>query len=134
MSAPESGHLAWFEKAEHDLLSISNNIASARTPWDKVAFDAQQAAEKYLKGFLVHHGQRPPRSHDLIELLEVCGKYGLDIAPLKPACERLSRLGYASRYPDSPVEPTESDARAAAETARSVRAAILERVPPAADR
>lgn len=132
MSNAESVYLAWFRKAEHDLLSIANNLASAEIPWDKVTFDAQQAAEKYLKGFLVHHGHPPPKSHDLIELLELCGKFGIDPAPLKRDCERLSQLGYASRYPDTPVEPTESDARAAAETARRVRSTILERVPPAA--
>ena len=131
MSAAETEYLAWFKKAEHDLLSISNNLASAEVPWDKVTFDAQQAAEKYLKGFLVHKGQRPPKSHDLIELLGLCRKYGLDLSALKPACQRLTQLGFASRYPDVPVEPTESDARAAVETAHRVRAAILQRIPSA---
>lgn len=131
MSAAEPEYLAWFEKAEHDLLSIANNLASNQVPWDKVTFDAQQAAEKYLKGFLVQNNHRPPKSHDLIELLGLCSKYGLDLSALKPACQRLSQLGFASRYPDIPVEPTESDARAGVETAHRVRAAILERVPPA---
>ena len=54
MSTRASQPEAWFEKAEHDLLTIENNLAGSRIPWDMVAFHAQQAAEKYLKGFLVH--------------------------------------------------------------------------------
>jgi HEPN domain-containing protein len=130
MSAAQAEYLGWFEKAEHDLLSIANNLASDKVPWDKVTFDAQQAAEKYLKGFLVHNSHRPPKSHDLVELLGLCRKYDLDLSALKPECQRLSDLGLASRYPDVPVDPTESDARAAVETAHRVRAVILERVPP----
>ena len=129
MSASEAEYLAWFEKAEHDLLSIPNNLTSDEVPWDKLTFDAQQAAEKYFRGFLVHKGQRPPKSHDLIELLGLCRKHGLDLSTLKPACQRLTQLGFASRYPDVRVQPTESDARAAVETAQRVRTAILERIP-----
>lgn len=63
---------AWFAKAENDLLSIENNVSAARVPWDIVTFHAQQAAEKYLKGFLVHRGSVPPKIHDLSRLLDLC--------------------------------------------------------------
>lgn len=134
MSAPE--YLAWFEKAEHDLLSISNNLASATVPWDKVTFDAQQAAEKYLKGLMVYHGRRPPRTHDLEELLAFCTDYSQGLASLKADCRRLTRLGAVSRYPDVPGEPTGPDARQAVQIAHRVRDAIRDCVaadPPRAD-
>jgi hypothetical protein len=33
MNAPEAAHFAWFRRAEHNLLSISNNMAAANVPW-----------------------------------------------------------------------------------------------------
>jgi HEPN domain-containing protein len=65
MTSRASEPEAWFRKAEHDLLSAANNMASAETPWDHVCFNAQQAAEKYLKGFIVSRGGVPPKTHDL---------------------------------------------------------------------
>ncbi|OFW21464.1 MAG: hypothetical protein A3H97_16000 [Acidobacteria bacterium RIFCSPLOWO2_02_FULL_65_29] len=118
MNAPETAHLAWFRKAEHNLLSISNNIAAANVPWDNVTFDAQQAAEKYLKGFLVFHGRSFPKVHDLGELLEFCSDYASELTVLTADCRVLTRLGAESRYPDAPGEPSEADARQAVEISR----------------
>ena len=35
----------WVEKAEQDLLTIDNNVASSEVPWDSVSFHAQQCVE-----------------------------------------------------------------------------------------
>ena len=118
---------AWFEKAEHDFLAIENNLAGSRVPWDIVTFNAQQGAEKYLKGFLVHCGV--PKIHDLVSLLQECRLHDDTLESLRHECERLSRLGWASRYPDAPEEIDESTARQAAELANRVRDAIRQRVP-----
>ena len=120
---------AWFEKAEHDLLSIANNVASDKVPWDKVTFDAQQAAEKYLKGFLVARLDEVPKIHDLVSLLARCVTHDATLVGLNADCERLTRLGWLSRYPDTPDEPDEADARVAIEIAQRVRSAIRQRVP-----
>ena len=40
---------AWVALAESDWLCIRNNLEASETPWNTVAFHAQQAAEKYLK-------------------------------------------------------------------------------------
>lgn len=125
MNAPESPHLAWFRKADHDLLSISNNMAASDVPWDKVTFDAQQAAEKVLKSLLVFHGHVFPRVHDLSELLSLCAGFCGELAHLAPDCGVLTRLGAAARYPDAPAEPTEADARRAVDIAHRVRDAVL---------
>ena len=129
MNVPEPAHLGWFRKADHELLSISNNMAAAVVPWDKLTFDAQQAAEKYLKGFLVFHGHAFPGVHDLEEMLALCSDYGSELSDLKSDCRLLTHLGAISRYPDVPGEPTEADARRAVEIAKRVRDTILQRVP-----
>jgi HEPN domain-containing protein len=119
---------AWFEKAEHDLLAIRNNLAGTSVPWDVVAFHAQQAAEKYLKGFLVARLDEVPKIHDLVTLLARCITHDVTLADLNADCERLTRIGWLSRYPDTPDEPDEADARVAIEIAQRVRLAIRQRV------
>jgi HEPN domain-containing protein len=129
MKGRETNYLAWIEKAEHDLLDIENNLAAERVPWDTVCFHAQQAAEKLLKAFLVHHGSIPAKTHSLVFLLRSCAKLDDDLAPLEGDCRRLERYGSRSRYPSDSYEPEEEDARENIEAARRVRSAILERLP-----
>jgi HEPN domain-containing protein len=81
MSNPESNHAAWMAKGDHDLLNIENNIAASDVPWDTVCFHAQQAAEKFLKAFLVSRGHLPPRTHDLVALLADCAEADAGLAP-----------------------------------------------------
>ena len=120
---------AWFEKAEHDLLVIRKSMVGDDVPWDMVVFHAQQAAEKYFKGFLVSRAIDPPRIHELASLLSLCCEHYQDLAALTDDCEILSHLGWTSRYPDSPTEPDEADARRAVDIAMRVRDAIRQRVP-----
>jgi len=47
---------AWVAKADEDRLCLENELKAEHTPWSVVCFHAQQAAEKYLKAFLVFHG------------------------------------------------------------------------------
>ena len=57
----------WFHKAESDL-ATARRTAASEGPYDTACFHAQQAAEKYLKGFLIACGQGFPHTHDLENL------------------------------------------------------------------
>lgn len=57
----------WFRKAESDLADAKRTIASDG-PYDTACFHAQQAVERYLKGYLAWRDQPIPRTHDLEEL------------------------------------------------------------------
>ena len=119
---------AWFEKAEHDLLAIKNNLAATSVPWDVVVFHTQQATEKYLKGFLVQHQILPPKIHDLSRLLALCLIHDRTLESLRDDCVRILEASGRSRYPGDP-DPTEAEADVAIEGARRVRDAIRQRVP-----
>ncbi len=90
---------AWLAKGRSDLLNIDNNVAAAITPWDTVAFHAQQAAEKVLKAFLLHHDRPFPRTHDLSALLQLCSEVAPDLLSLAERCLRLSAYAVEHRYP-----------------------------------
>ncbi len=113
MSGRETDPRAWVEKAEHDLLAVRSIVAGPSVPWDIVVFHAQQGAEKYLKGFLVLHEKVVPKIHDLERLVKLCAAIAPSLMPLQSDCRRLTQLGFVSRYPDTPDEPTEADAHEA---------------------
>ena len=121
MSAERETSQLWRAKAANDLLDADNNLAAQRTPCDTVCYHCQQAAEKLLKAFLVAKGVAPPRSHDLLLLLE-------RILPLEPASESLRNdlsvltpYAVAARYPDCDADqPTLDDAREARQCAERV--------------
>ena len=126
---PASDPEAWFSKAENDYLAIRRVMVGDGVPWDVVAFHAQQAAEKYLKGFLVARGSIVPKIHDLVSLLTACRRHDPSLESLRSDADRLTRLGWASRYPDTPGDPEEADSREAVLIAQRITAAIRERVP-----
>ncbi len=57
----------WFRIAEQDLRRVGKRLAESDN--EDAAFRLQQAVEKYLKGFLLAHGWRLKRTHDVSALL-----------------------------------------------------------------
>ena len=129
MTAPKTNYQAWLKKAEHDFLNIDNNLSSANIPWDTVCFHAQQAAEKVLKGFLVHHGQPLARTHDLVALLTACVGINPNLASLEHDCRKLTYFAVSSRYPDDLFQPGEVEGREMLAAARRVQSQILAILP-----
>lgn len=131
MRSAESNWPAWVEKADHDLLCIHNNLASARVPWDVVCYHAQQAAEKMLKAFLVSHGQQPRRTHDLVALLQECASLDSGFLQLADDCEALNAFSIDARYPDDLFKAGGTEGRAAVAAAERVVDVLRRRLPPA---
>ena len=91
---------AWLDKAEKDLLA-AERLAEGEPPLpDQVGFFCQQAAEKYLKAFLLARGHVPPRIHDIETLLDLCEEVEADFSQLRPAAEILTDFAVTFRYPD----------------------------------
>ncbi len=131
MDDERSEHEMWVEKAENDRLNISNNLESDRVPWDTICFHAQQAAEKYLKAFLIYHDCRPIRTHDLGRVLNDCLVFDETLIVLRDECNRLTDYAVTARYPDLYAETEEETARAAVAAADSICEAIISRLPSA---
>ncbi len=119
----------WVSKAKSDLLNADNNLGSDEVPFDTVCFHCQQAAEKFLKAYLVVNSIQPPISHDLLLILE-------KVCLLEPHAESLRDdlfllLPYAVeiRYPDDWFMPSEEDAREAREAAAKVMAWLQKMMP-----
>ncbi len=61
----------WLSKANEDLLVVHQLINADSVALGVIGFHCQQAAEKFLKAFLIYHDIEPPRTHNLEFLLEL---------------------------------------------------------------
>jgi HEPN domain-containing protein len=92
--------LDWVRKAEMDL-AAARRLAEGDEPLpDQMGFFCQQAAEKYLKAFLIASGQVPPRTHDVDVLVEICAVVDPAFEQLQPLVEGLTEFAVIFRYPE----------------------------------
>ncbi len=89
-----------YEKADKDILTAEIIIEANPLLYDIAAFHCQQAAEKYLKSFLIAHQLQPPRTHNIEVLLNLCVSFNEQFKDLKFA-ETLTDYSVAVRYIDS---------------------------------
>ena len=115
---------AWVEKATDDLEAAETLLAREPPKSSAAAFHAQQAAEKDLKAVLVYHGRRPPRTHDLEALIDVCVSYEAALRELYDAVEPLTPFAVDVRYPGPGPTANQEEATAALRHARQVREAV----------
>ena len=111
----------WVIKAGNDLLNAENNLKAESIPLDTVCFHCQQAAEKYLKAFLVGKGRIYPITHDLLAILENILSINPDVEQLRDDLALLTPYAVEVRYPDDFFMPSLQDAREAREAANSVK-------------
>ena len=106
----------FFRKADHDIQSVLNNLNAQIIPHDVVCFHCQQAAEKYLKGFLAWHGVVYERTHDLGVLVEQCARVLDNFGGLGPEIELLTAYAVRVRYPSDMDDPGPEESHGAFES------------------
>ena len=115
----------WVRRAENDFIMAGRGLTESQLVADAVCFHAHQTAEKYLKAVIVWTGRVPLRTHRLGRLLKRCPVRLLRHAAVRHACAVLLTAYRYSRYAET-REPTEDEARIAADAAAVVRQAVRE--------
>jgi len=116
----------WLRKAESDLRVLDASLDVDAL--DAACFHAQQAAEKYLKAYLVHSGISFPYTHNLAKLVELCAGVDPAFHSLIAIAEPLTPYAVEMRY-DAEFWPEDDVAREARALAIQVRDAVLSRLP-----
>ena len=80
----------WFERGLHDL-ETAQLLFDEQGYTDSIAYHIQQAIEKYLKGYLVFNGKKPPRIHELDTLLNHIGRFDDSFNGFLELCEKATR-------------------------------------------
>jgi HEPN domain-containing protein len=92
----------WLDRAAHDL-QAAELLLDREAYGDVVLFHIHQAVEKYLKGFLVHHGWELRRINDLETLVTEAMDIEDGLKEYLDLGRRLTGYYYAERYPPGPV-------------------------------
>jgi HEPN domain-containing protein len=121
--------IPWIQKAENDISSaqyLANNMRPS--PSEVICFHCQQAAEKYLKAFIVYNDQEPPKTHDLIELVKLCNNYNNDFSNILQKCEYLVPFAIRTRYPNA-SDPNDEETKIALLYAKDIIDFIKKKLP-----
>lgn len=127
MKEPRDLTRSWIQKAESDLAASSLAI-NAGQALDAACFHAQQAAEKYLKAYLIHKDVDFPFVHNLEKLVELCSECDAGFQELLGSATELTPYAVELRYDDD-FWPSPETAAAAHEMAVKVKEFVLARLP-----
>lgn len=117
----------WIYKAEEDYRAALTLARKRKDPVpDNVCFSAQQCVEKYLKAFLVQHGKGFPKTHDLVELLNIAMAVDPLLEVIRPNVRELLPYAVAFRYPGE--EATREESQRAVLAMKSARELLRERL------
>jgi HEPN domain-containing protein len=120
---------AWFSKAAHDIRMAELALQDEPPMTDQAVYHAQQAAEKAMKGLLTWHERIFRKTHNLIELGEVCVALIPELEPLLRRSAGLSDYAWQYRYPGDMDEPNHEEAEDALSLARETVMNILSHLP-----
>jgi len=112
----------WLDKADKDL-AVAKHLLNAGYN-EAVGFHSQQAAEKYLKAYLVRRQVDFPKTHDLGKLLELVATVDARLAESLAEADDLTDFGVEIRYPGDLPELSADEAKGAVELAEKVLAAV----------
>jgi HEPN domain-containing protein len=119
----------WIEKANQDVKTVEILIQSNEGPSEIICFHCQQAAEKFLKAFLIDKNIEFPRTHDLLMLIE---KYILPFDntfhEIIPAATEITGYATATRYPDLYDEFDMNAAREAYQAMTEIKTFVLAKI------
>ena len=97
MKTPEIAN-EWLRKAQEDFGFASASLEDNEY-YAQICFHFQQAAEKYLKAFIIANKLEFRAVHNLLELLDICKKKDSRIEEITEACRFLNPFYIDSRYP-----------------------------------
>ncbi|MFA5800123.1 MAG: HEPN domain-containing protein [Candidatus Peribacteraceae bacterium] len=115
----------WIEKAREDFGFAAGSLEDESEFFAQICFHFQQAAEKYLKAYVVKFDLEFKKIHDLMELLDICRAHSPLLDDLQEHCIFLNRFYIFTRYPvhwDSTF--TKQDALGAMQAAKAIADSI----------
>jgi len=119
----------WIELADQDEASARFLLDMRPMPLEVICFHCQQSVEKSLKALMAKHGMEIPRTHDLLELLDLVVSLAPEVASLEPMLLNLNDFSVVVRYP-SHVSLEEQDAIKALEAVKKVRDSLAQHLFP----
>ena len=110
----------WINIAGEDFNAAQILNEAVRKPYEIICYHCAQAAEKYLKGYLVSKGIEPKKTHDLRLLFDYCVELDANYNVIIAECAFLNNFASDIRYPRR-YEVTGSDVNSAIAAVEKIR-------------
>lgn len=123
----------WIQKAESDLTIVEKDIVTDSPVTDVLCFHCQQAAEKYLKAYIVYRNQIPERTHLIERLPNICANFDSEFEKLSDVV-LLTTYAVELRYPDDMYFPTLTETKKALKLAKKVKKFVLNKIADTQDK
>lgn len=117
----------WARYANEDII-MAGFALEKNGPPNQMCFHSQQAAEKYLKGFLIAQGREFDKSHLLRYLLELCEEIDNDFMELRDDVIYLTQFYIETRYPGDIPEFSFDEGKQAFEFALRIKEFVLRKM------
>ena len=119
----------WIAKADEDYFFTKKHIQSEDSFFAPLCFHCQQAAEKYLKAFLIFREQPLRKTHDLVDLIRLCVSVDASFEELREFAVLINPYYVDTRYPAMwPVGSSQQEAYTTLEAAGTVREFVLNKL------
>ncbi len=92
----------WFERAKRNFESSKTLYLNDGYP-EEIVFLLHQAIEKYLKGYLIFHGWKLKKIHDIYILVCEAVNYDESFKEFLEFGKKLTSFYYEERYPPGPI-------------------------------
>jgi HEPN domain-containing protein len=91
----------WIRFAKSDLTTAKQMFYNVTPREIEIScYHTQQCAEKSLKAYLISKNIDPPRTHDLVELNNLCAIHDSGFSTIQSYCIALNPYGVHVRYPN----------------------------------
>jgi len=89
----------WLRYSQDDMTVAEREMREEMPVYHVICFLCQSAAEKALKGYLIAHGWRLEKTHDILKLLDYCADYDDELGDMVAYGASLNAYMTAGRYP-----------------------------------
>lgn len=118
----------WIKVAEKDLLAAKQGLEAEAVITDIICFHCQQAAEKFLKAFLVKSQIEFTKTHNIMVLVNLCSEIDKSFKDELSEADSLTDYAVEIRYPGDWYEPTIEETKQAYEVALKVKEFVLRKI------
>ncbi len=118
--------IKWVNIADRDLMAAEQGLKVYPVLSEIVCFHCQQAAEKYLKAYLVKYQVEFQKTHNIMSLINLCSTVDSVFKDKLLYADLLTDYAVEIRYPDEWYEPTIEEAKDAYRVACEVKQFVLD--------
>jgi len=119
-------HNSWLAIAREDLMAAKGLLKLEL--FSTVVYHCQQAAEKFLKAYLVFKNEEPIKTHDLVKLIELCMRFDKNFEKVLEAAKRLNPFSTKFRYPSEYDIPDLADAKLAIKQTQKIATFVIKTI------